>query len=520
MGEFKNPYAVRDNKVIYIDDLSETERGINCNCTCPKCGRPMLAKMGCHRQHHFSHADEVSCQGSYESALHLLAKEVLGEGSKIKLPPVIPEYSDEGGVFVLNDVVIGHSKNSNSITIKPVSIIKEASIGAIRPDVMISYKRKETTRNLIVEILVTHAVDDQKAEEIRKLGVSAIEIDFSRYSDIFLSKNDIKDIIEKEVENKHWIFNEWKESFEDVIRTNFDSVYILKNKEKISNGSDIKNLGFRYSTNSNIVFGCPRKIHFDGLSCYSTFEDCLSCIHFKGFIHKISETREKQIICELEHGDSLPSIRQVRSFVYDCSRKVQVYPWKTMDEYRSDFEKELVGLNSKYCAMVPVDNLKRRSLEKIETRHLSKKLYALLDDWLDEMAIDDLYVQYREKTRKQFLIEHSEFDSFNKFEGIFNSCYRDKWNKQFFFIRKWKREIVEKIIKEISQKVPMEKNEKPDDWLRKSILFAKENRICLFYRVVFDRGGGDCSEYRASIVPFLSSYAWQMSKKRNSCYSS
>ena len=291
MGEFKNPYAVRDNKVIYIDDLSETERGINCNCTCPKCGRPMLAKMGCHRQHHFSHADEVSCQGSYESALHLLAKEVLGEGSKIKLPPVIPEYSDEGGVFVLNDVVIGHSKNSNSITIKPVSIIKEASICAIRPDVMISYKRKETTRNLIVEILVTHAVDDQKTEEIRKLGVSAIEIDFSRYSDIFLSKNDIKDIIEKEVENKHWIFNEWKESFEDVIRTNFDSVYILKNKEKISNGSDIKNLGFRYSTNSNIVFGCPRKIHFDGLSCYSTFEDCLSCIHFKGFIHKISETR-------------------------------------------------------------------------------------------------------------------------------------------------------------------------------------------------------------------------------------
>ena len=71
-------YALDENNIlVHVDDV---ETGLKCNCTCPNCHAPLLAKNnGKVRQHHFAHADGHECEGAYESMLHLLAKKKISD---------------------------------------------------------------------------------------------------------------------------------------------------------------------------------------------------------------------------------------------------------------------------------------------------------------------------------------------------------------------------------------------------------------------------------------------------------
>ena len=95
----------RENKLIHIDDV---ENGNNCGCRCPHCNDPLCAKNnGKIQAHHFSHQSGTDCEGAYETAVHLLAKEILVENKRLQvfykdgeietlvLEEVIPEYHDK-----------------------------------------------------------------------------------------------------------------------------------------------------------------------------------------------------------------------------------------------------------------------------------------------------------------------------------------------------------------------------------------------------------------------------------------
>ncbi len=74
-------YAVSENgHLVHVDDVPN---GGACGCTCPKCGSKLIAKnKGQHNQHHFAHVMENDCIKPEESALHLMAKEILSEYKK------------------------------------------------------------------------------------------------------------------------------------------------------------------------------------------------------------------------------------------------------------------------------------------------------------------------------------------------------------------------------------------------------------------------------------------------------
>ncbi len=57
-GEVKNPFGLRNGVHITVNDLSETERGLACNCVCPLCKDPFEARLGNIRIHHFAHSGE------------------------------------------------------------------------------------------------------------------------------------------------------------------------------------------------------------------------------------------------------------------------------------------------------------------------------------------------------------------------------------------------------------------------------------------------------------------------------
>lgn len=76
MGAILIPYALKGDALVHVDSVS---RGIGCGCTCPNCGKPVQAKQGEIRVHHFSHVGKVDCPPALalkKVAIRLLADRV------------------------------------------------------------------------------------------------------------------------------------------------------------------------------------------------------------------------------------------------------------------------------------------------------------------------------------------------------------------------------------------------------------------------------------------------------------
>lgn len=65
-------FGLHDNLVLNVHDLSFDERGKACNCVCPGCGKPLIAKMGSKNQWHFAHdGDACNIAAAQQTALHM-----------------------------------------------------------------------------------------------------------------------------------------------------------------------------------------------------------------------------------------------------------------------------------------------------------------------------------------------------------------------------------------------------------------------------------------------------------------
>ena len=95
-GDFLT-YALNDSgKMVFVDDVPN---GLACNCRCPQGHEPLVAKNGGEiREHHFAHASGSECEGAFETAFHLLAKEIISQEKSVMLPEyrhITREYMDE-----------------------------------------------------------------------------------------------------------------------------------------------------------------------------------------------------------------------------------------------------------------------------------------------------------------------------------------------------------------------------------------------------------------------------------------
>ncbi len=69
-------YALNhEGALVHIDSVPN---GNNCGCFCPACKKPLQARnAGQIREHHFAHQPGVDCPTAFETALHLLAKQLI-----------------------------------------------------------------------------------------------------------------------------------------------------------------------------------------------------------------------------------------------------------------------------------------------------------------------------------------------------------------------------------------------------------------------------------------------------------
>lgn len=166
-------------KMVYIDSV---DRGLSCNCRCPKCNEPLVAKLGHEggRQAHFAHCKGYDCHGSYMTALHKLAEQIIEEEKAV----MAPAYKE-----------IGRQRMSFT----QVEVEQRVERKDLQPDIV---GVTEDGLRWIIEIRNTHEVDESKKAKLIESNITCLEIDVREQT-----LENLKSFILESAENREWINN-------------------------------------------------------------------------------------------------------------------------------------------------------------------------------------------------------------------------------------------------------------------------------------------------------------------------
>lgn len=232
--------ALHNGIPLHIDDAPS---GLNCNCVCPACGAPLVARKGKERTAHFAHHSIRDCEFGYETSLHLLAKEIISKAKTIWLPPVyieLPHRREE--LYKWQSIPI-------------TQVVLEKRFHNIIPDIIVY----SGNAYFFIEIVVTHGIDDIKREKIRSSNISTLEIDLSDLNQQ-ITPDMLSDILLNQNQRKKWCYNR---------KANERYQYILHKSERrriIQRGLALH------------VDYCPKKVRcWKGKPYANYIDDCLCC---------------------------------------------------------------------------------------------------------------------------------------------------------------------------------------------------------------------------------------------------
>ena len=156
-------YALRDNQIVHISDV---ESGINCNCRCSACDEPLIARKGSKVMHHFAHKSTKNCEYGYQTSLHLAAKDIISKNMIFSVPELYLNLKMCNKRELLEPAAV--------LTV--YKVILEKRLDTIIPDILL----ETNIGKIIVEIYVTHEIDNEKKKKIKSLTIPTIEIDLSK----------------------------------------------------------------------------------------------------------------------------------------------------------------------------------------------------------------------------------------------------------------------------------------------------------------------------------------------------
>jgi hypothetical protein len=162
--------------------IGSVERGLSCNCRCPKCNESLVAKLGHEggRQAHFAHKKDSDCHGSYMTALHKLAEQIIEEEKAV----MAPEYKEVA---------------KQRLSFIQVEIEQRVERKDLQPDVV---GVTEDGLRWIIEIRNTHEVDEAKKAKLIESDITCLEIDVREQT-----LENLKSFILESTDNREWINN-------------------------------------------------------------------------------------------------------------------------------------------------------------------------------------------------------------------------------------------------------------------------------------------------------------------------
>lgn len=236
-------YAIKDGKCVSIE---EVESGLKCGCSCSACGKPLIARKGGKRTHHFAHYQGDTCEYGYETSLHLMAKDILSNAEAITTPPVYISFPNSNK---------GKELYYSAKEIKIDRVELEKRINDIIPDVVV-YSGE---RPLIIEIYVTHRIDDDKLKKIVESGISTIEIDLSKQNKS-ITREELRNTLCNDTPEKAWKYNA---RCEEGLKRFFS----IADKKRITIRGVVPH-----------VDGCPIPVReWKGKPYANMYDDCLGC---------------------------------------------------------------------------------------------------------------------------------------------------------------------------------------------------------------------------------------------------
>lgn len=174
MNEPKLTYARnKSGEIVFIDTVAN---GLNCNCFCAGCGKPLIARQGDRNQHHFAH-DGGNIRECYDKTLHSLAEQIIKDNKQVYSPKYKSFY-------------VYH--NSELLSFVYVEVEQRNDYHDLQPDLV---GVTEDGKRIHIEIRNTHKVDANKEKKLRDREQICMEIDVSKQTldglkDFLLTKDD------------------------------------------------------------------------------------------------------------------------------------------------------------------------------------------------------------------------------------------------------------------------------------------------------------------------------------------
>ena len=234
-------YGIRDGRVVSISEIKPEEYGLRCKCVCPGCGAPLIANLGKIKQKHFSHKGEAcDIAAAQQTALHMLAKEIIEDSKKLLFPGVFIEkddYTDDIEDYRVQTRIPQTIEYRKAAIVKCDSVSLEKRISNIVPVIMVTAKG----RGCLIEVAVTHFVDEEKEQKIKEIGLPLFEIDLSDLYNSEFSRKELAEAVLYNPSNRTWIFNplyddakRWaKEQFSKYIHSAEEEIERQDEKEAI-----------------------------------------------------------------------------------------------------------------------------------------------------------------------------------------------------------------------------------------------------------------------------------------------
>lgn len=191
-------FALRDGELMHVDEVAN---GLGCGCLCPSCGEALIAKQGTKSAHHFAHKGGGDCKGGLQTSLHLAAKHILSKEMCMRLP----EFSVTEQAEDLTGELHEASKSFASRMMLFDAVEQEVCLGSVVPDIVAI----KGGRKLLVEIAVTHFVDENKAQKLRSMNLACLEVNLAGLIGSWTWES-LRDALVDQVEGKTWIHNPWE----------------------------------------------------------------------------------------------------------------------------------------------------------------------------------------------------------------------------------------------------------------------------------------------------------------------
>ncbi|OYY94433.1 MAG: hypothetical protein B7Y41_06250 [Hydrogenophilales bacterium 28-61-23] len=209
MTVLRLPFAIRlsDNQLV---SAVEVPRGAACNCICPGCRNPLLARQGTEREWHFAHVHASDCADGYEKSVHELAKQRIQQQKLLLLPAI--EVSAQGwdayGRLVEEKQLVMEARSVSLDDCK-----KSLPHGVVTPD--LTGRRQD--REILVEITVFHRLMPDKQARLVETGVPSFEINLGVFQIQQATLERLDAELFENPKNRLWIWHPKQEAAQTTV---------------------------------------------------------------------------------------------------------------------------------------------------------------------------------------------------------------------------------------------------------------------------------------------------------------